>query len=1091
MNSLLNIFQNSGHFSELKQIIENRETTDIYGITPSFKPYLMAGMTRMGRSMLWVISSWNSCEKMFESAYPYFPEDIRDRLVVFPEFREAGDQDLTPALRMKVLKMLTDGKPIYMIAPFKALLQNCEDTAILKSDSLWFETGAEMSLDETVDKLDNLGYRRNFQVECRGEYSRRGGILDIYPSTTDPVRVEFFGDEIDSIRTFDLDTQVSTGKLNSILIYPKREYKREKKLLGILPEGSITVIDDPAVIKFHAVEREVNEERDFWEEFQNEIAGTNTVNIASWEGEDKSKGIHFDTKPLDTFGGNIEKFIDQLEKWQKLDEKLLVSTQQSERFKNLFADMKISGAHFGMPQEIKSGEMVIIPGDLGVGFFWSEASLRVVGDKDILGAAPRKKRVLRTWDRSKAVNLADLKPGDRVVHISHGIGVFNQLVHLVVEGTAKDFVEIQYHKGDKLFVPIQQLDLLQKFVGPDGGSSLNLSKLGGSDWIKTRKKVKASAEAIADDLIKLYAGREQSQGFAYAADNRWQWELEASFPFEETPDQDKVIAEVKKDMELPRPMDRLLCGDAGYGKTEVALRAAFKAAQDGKQIAVLVPTTILAAQHYETFKNRLAPFPINVEMLSRFRTAKEKKQIVQKLETGEIDIVVGTHSLLRKGMKYKNLGLLVIDEEQHFGVMQKERIKQLKNSVDVLTMTATPIPRTLHLSMSGIRDISVIETPPEERLPVKTVLAEYNPELIRAAIIRELERGGQVYFVHNKVHNIERFAQEIRRLVPYARVAVGHGQMDEDALELLMLDFIEGSFDVLVCTTIIESGIDVSNVNTIIINDAQNFGLASLYQLRGRVGRSNHQAYAYLIYPPHLKLTDEAQQRLEVIRDFTHFGAGFQIAMKDLEIRGAGNLLGAEQSGCIASVGFDLYCQLLKEAVDERRGVTSERRAESPVVDLPVNAFIPDSYIPNSGIKMEMYRKISKLEKIEDMGSLIDEFRDRFGALPKELLNLMEILKIKLLAWDLDSPYVKELKGQVHILLPGVSAINLRVLQDVYDKTKVVPRFERSLLMLQNIFKTDKKSLVPKVDYGKPDEWMPKILNVLEYLVHLRKEKVI
>jgi transcription-repair coupling factor (superfamily II helicase) len=1027
---------------------------------------------------------------MFESAYPYLPEDVKERLVVFPEFREAGEQDLTPALRMKALKMLTDGKPIFIIAPFKALLQNCEDAGILRQDSLYFETGAETSLDETIDKLDSLGYNRNFQVECRGEYSRRGGILDIYPSTANPIRIEFFGDEIDSIRTFDLDSQVSTGKLTSILIYPKKEYKREKKLLNLMPQGSLTVIDDPAVIKFHATEREITDERDLWNEFQSEIAGVHPINLASWQGTDEKSGIHFDARPLDTFGGNIEKFIEQLEKWQEQEEILLVSTQQSERFKNLFTDMKISGAHFGMPDEMKPGEIVFLPGELGTGFFWAEAALRVVGDKDILGAAPRKKRVLRTWDRSKSVNLADLKPGDRVVHISHGVGVFNQLVHLVVEGTAKDFVEIHYHKGDKLFVPIQQLDLLQKFIGPDG-NSLNLSRLGGSDWIKTRKKVKASAEAIAGDLIKLYAGREQSQGHAYTVDNRWQWELEASFPFEETPDQDKVIAEVKKDMEIPRPMDRLLCGDAGYGKTEVALRAAFKAAQDGKQTAVLVPTTILASQHYETFKSRLAPFPVNVEMMSRFRSAKEKKIILQKVETGEVDIVIGTHSLLRKGLKYKNLGLLVIDEEQHFGVMQKERIKQLKNSVDVLTMTATPIPRTLHLSMAGIRDISVIETPPEERLPVKTVLAEYNPEIIRAAIIRELERGGQVYFVHNKVHNIEKFAQEIRRLIPYARVAVGHGQMDEDALELLMLDFIEGSFDVLVCTTIIESGIDVPNVNTIIINDSQNFGLASLYQLRGRVGRSNHQAFAYLLYPPHLRLTEEAEKRLEVIRDFTHFGAGFQIAMKDLEIRGAGNLLGSEQSGAINAVGFDLYCQLLKEAVDEKRGVTHERKMESPVVDLPVDAFIPDSYITNSGIKMEMYRKISKLEKIEDICSLIDEFKDRFGSLPKELLNLIEILKIKLLAWDLDSPSVKENKGKVHILMPRVPSVNLRTLQDIYDKTGVVPKFERSLMILQNIYKTDKKSLVPKIDYGKPDEWMPKILKVLEYLVHLRQNKKI
>lgn len=1090
MKSLLETTGKSPQFQTLGKYIEKNETIDLFGIVPSFKPCVMAGMAETFRkSILWVTPSWNSCEKMFEAVHPYFCRDRQERLAVFPEFRQTGDQDLSPSLRMKALKLLSDGEDIFLIAPFQALLQNCEDSSLLKKDSLIFEVGDELPIDDILDKLEELGYHRNFQVENRGEYSRRGGILDIYPSTSDPVRIEFFGDEIESIRTFDLNSQVSIEKIKSVVIYPKREYNREKKLLDLLPEKRIIVLDDPAVIKFCATERHFDEERDLWEEFQNEVSEVNTVNIASWSGKEEEKGIHFETTPVDSFSGNIEKFIKQLQEWNKNKEKLIVSTQQVNRFREMFREFNISGASFSEPNVIKPGTLAFIPGDFGLGFTWADQSLRLITDKDILGASLRKRRVLRTWDKSKALDLSEIKPGDRVVHISHGIGIFSGLAHLTIEGVAKDFVTIEYHKGDKLYVPAQQLDLLQKYTGPESKTP-NLSRLGSSEWIKTRRKVKASTEAIAKDLLELYAAREQTPGHAFGNDTPWQWELEAAFPYEETPDQETAIIEVKKDLETPRPMDRLICGDAGFGKTEVALRAAFKVVQGGKQVAMLVPTTLLASQHFDTFKARLAPFPMEVDLLCRFRSKKEQKETVARLTTGESDIVVGTHRLISKDIKFKDLGLLIIDEEQHFGVIQKEKIKKLRENVDILTLSATPIPRTLHMSFSGIRDMSVIETPPDERLPVKTHLMEYDKELIRSAIIREMDRGGQVYFLHNRVQDIERIAKEIRDLVPFAKIGVGHGQMEEEELEILMMDFLEGNYDVLVCTTIVESGLDIPNVNTIIINNSQNFGLSQLYQLRGRVGRSNHQAYAYLLYPPHLRLTEEAQQRLEAIRDFAYLGAGFQIAKRDLEIRGAGNLLGIEQSGAIAAVGFDLYCQLLKEAVDEKRGIPISRGIESPVVDLPVNSFIPETYIPDTRIKLEMYRKISKIRKMEEIGKIIDELEDRFGAIPIEVKYLIDILKIKLLAWDLGCPTIKENKKEVHLLLPAVQKFSLRRVQRIYEQTEITCRFSRADLILEDLFGKQKKTLMmPDKSYGKPEEWLPKLIKLLEYLVMLKEKK--
>jgi transcription-repair coupling factor (superfamily II helicase) len=1090
LKTLISIIKNSENYQMFTEAVSQNKSVDIVGVTPSFKPYFLAAAASLpNRGVLWVTASWDSCEKIYESAHPFFSEGIRERFGVFPEAKQTGDQDLTPSLRLRTLQMIAENRPCCIVAPYKSLLQECEEPGALKDDAVFIALNTEVSLDKLIDKLTDMGYSRNFQVERRGEFSVRGGILDIYPATEEPVRIEFFGDSVDSIRNFDLDSQVSTGKLEYTGIYPIREYGKKRKLLDILPENWVIIIDDPSVIKFRAIEG-AYEEGDLWDTFLYELKDRNPVNIESWSGESK-QGIEFKTRPVDSMGGNIELFLDNLKIWLQDNETVVVSTQHFNRFKGLFKEKGIGGVKYDPDGALKPGQVLLLPGQLHTGFYWLDTNLKIITDKDILGVMPRKKRVLRTWDRTKAVDLNQLKPGEKVVHLSHGIGRFVGLAHLEIQGSVRDFVEMEYHKGDKLFVPIQQLDLLQKYIGPDGRVP-NLSKLGKNEWTKTRQKAKEAAEAIAEELIELYSEREQSTGHAYLPDSTWQWELEASFPFEETEDQDRVIDEVKKDMESTRPMDRLLCGDAGYGKTEVALRAAFKATQDGKQVALVAPTTVLASQHFETFSQRLKPFPVQVAVMSRFQSKAQQRQTSEKIKSKEVDIVIGTHRLLQKDIKFADLGLLIIDEEQHFGVQHKEKLKKIKANVDVLTMTATPIPRTLNLSMSGIRDLSLIQTPPEDRLPVKTHLHEYDSELVRSAIIRELERGGQVYFVHNRVQGIEKIAQDIRRLVPFARVAVGHGQMNETELEMIMMDFYEGAIDVLVCTTIIESGLDIPNVNTILVNNAHMFGLAQLYQLRGRVGRSHNQAYAYMLYPQHMSISEDAQKRLEVIKEFSHLGAGFQLAMKDLEIRGAGNILGAEQSGCIAAVGFDLYCQILKEAVEERRGIKRERKIDPPVVDLPLNAYIPEDYITNAQVKLEMYRKIADIDKIGKIDELKEEFRDRFGKIPLPLEHLFEAVKIKILAWDIGAPSIKDVQGKVQILIPGMIDLPLKQVQKLYEKSGVSSYFYRSVLTIEDLFgKPDKKSFITgSQEKDPPRTWIPKLVKFLEALMEMKNRMI-
>ncbi|MBE3574723.1 MAG: transcription-repair coupling factor [Firmicutes bacterium] len=708
-------------------------------------------------------------------------------------------------------------------------------------------------------------------------------------------------------------------------------------------------------------------------------------------------------KALDLYHGRVERLAIDLSRRRRQDTRIVLALSDRERcrrMQSLLLDHGLeaalaTGGGGGLDRLPDAGAMVLAAAPLSSGFDLPEAGLLVLTDYEVYGRERRRRRAYKTLDKAgRIASFNDLHLGDYVVHVNHGIGQYRGTETLEIDGVHRDYLVVEYAGGDRLYVPTDQIDLLQKYVGVEGIPP-RLHKLGGSEWSRVKARVKESLQDMAEKLLKLYAQREHLPGHAFGPDTPWQREFEESFPYPETPDQLRAVEEIKRDMEAPRPMDRLLCGDVGYGKTEVALRAAFKAVMDGKQVAMLVPTTLLAQQHYNTFRERLEGFPVTVGVLSRFQTAREMAEIKEKLATGSLDIVIGTHRLLQKDVQFKNLGLVIIDEEQRFGVAQKERLKELRTSVDVLTLTATPIPRTLHMSLVQVRDMSVIETPPEDRFPVRTYVLEYDPEVIRAALQRELGRHGQVYFVYNQVRDIDRMAGEVQRLVPGARVGVAHGQMDENELEEVMMRFYQGELDILVCSTIIESGLDIPNVNTLVVYDADRLGLAQLYQLRGRVGRSNRVAYAYFTYRKEKVLQEEAERRLQAIQEFTELGSGFKVAMRDLEIRGAGNILGPQQHGFIAAVGFELYTRLLRDAVAALRG-ESKPTLPPPALDLNVEAYLPEEYIRDGRQKVEMYKKIAAAEEPGQIDEIEDEMLDRFGDLPPAAANLLTVARAKL-----------------------------------------------------------------------------------------------
>ncbi|MBQ1685779.1 MAG: transcription-repair coupling factor, partial [Clostridia bacterium] len=894
--------------------------------------------------------------------------------------------------------------------------------------------------------------------EGRGQLTRRGGYIDIYPVTAEnPVRIEFFGDEVDTMREFDPVTQRGTENISFAVIPPATELpldremrqrgiaalrgkphyseeteilrtgglpdnalsllpvfcREELTILDYLPDDAVTILDEPARIDESA--------RFAYSQFMDGFAQV----LQGGEGHEMQAGllhapngvftrlnrsrtamlfaltrsfppilandlVKFETRPIPRYIPGDTALRDDIALWkQKGFSVLLYAGEHSLRLADMLLDLGLEAAAVPeLSRPIVERETLIVGRSIPHGFEYPALRLAVVSEFELFGAGfhPAAKQKKRNADK---LSLYDLEVGDLIVHEAHGIGRFTGVNTLVVDGKTRDYIELTYQAGDKLFIPTDQLDRVQKYIGGDVEKQ-RLSRLGSGEWQKTVARTRSSVRQLAFDLVKLYGERSRQKGFRFSPDTDWQQRLELSFPYRETADQLRSIQEIKADMESDRIMDRLLCGDVGYGKTEVALRAAFKCAMDGKQCAFLVPTTILAQQHFNTLSSRYAGFPIRVELPSRFRTPKEQQEVKKQVAAGNVDVLIGTHALLAKDVKFKDLGLLIIDEEQRFGVNHKEQIKDMKRNVDVLTLSATPIPRTLHMSMSGIRDMSVIETPPEARYPVQTYVVEYTEAIAREAILKEIGRGGQVYIVYNRVATMEFFVEELTKLVPEARIAYAHGQMQERQLENTMLDFMEGKFDVLVCSTIIESGLDISNVNTMIVVDADNMGLSQLYQLRGRVGRGQRLGYAYLTYRPNKVLSEVADKRLTAIREFTQFGAGFRIAMRDLEIRGAGDILGAEQHGHMAQVGYEMYCKLIDTAIREAKGEEAKPVFDT-VMEIPIDANIPKKYIARETGRMEMYKRIAGITDIDSMRDVQDELIDRYGDIPRSVQNLLDI----------------------------------------------------------------------------------------------------
>ena len=1119
-------------FQKLSNLVQEPGVFQISGLDDTQRLHLLAALMReTGRPLLFVVANDMAAQRVAEDLNVLLgggAKFLPARDVSF--LRTAASSRELSMRRLEALGQAATGEARALVVPADALLNRLMPREEFLKHVLDIAPGMRANPTEMIARLVSAGYERVQLVEARGQCALRGGILDVYPvGMPNALRLEFFDDEIDSLRTFDVMTQRSVSMLEKARIYPAGETllagsdalraaqalkhllrarasamggdDRQKKLekeFGLIPfeeflrltgeestpsreisaveknfarvldqletgrepdgadtllpvllgyrdtalsylEAPILVLDQPDRLR----ERAQNRTLEFHEQFASALEHDEALPMQadllfSWEyvraGMEGMRAIilypflrteeqfrpqavfSFEGRNATGYMGNIPELARDIAKWRVEGWRIILlagGMARSKRLKEALEKQEIYADYLEeIPEEIPPAQPVILPFTVNRGFLYPAAKLAVVAEGDIYGVNRQKARS-RAKTGEKLAAFTDLAVGDYVVHENHGIGQYMGTVRLASEGTYRDFLHIRYQGSDKLYVPTDQLDRVQKYIGSEGEAP-KLNRLSGGEWQKQKAKVKASIQEIAGELLKLYAHRESVPGHAFDPDTPWQREFEESFPYEETPDQLAAIEDIKRDMEKPKIMDRLLCGDVGYGKTEVALRAIFKCVMGGKQAALLAPTTILVQQHYATMMNRFHGFPIRVDTLSRFKSPSEQKEVIAQLQSGELDVVIGTHRLLNKDVAFKDLGLLVVDEEQRFGVNHKEGIKKLKRSVDVLTLTATPIPRTLHMSMVGIRDMSLLQSPPEERYPVQTYVVEYSDGLVRDALLRELSRGGQAYVLHNRVQTIDMIYQRLKKLVPEARIAVGHGQMREHALEDVMLDFYEGKFDVLLCTTIIEAGLDVPRANTLIVLDADRFGLSQLYQLRGRVGRSNRLAYAYLTVSPSKILTEAADKRLNAIREFTEFGSGFRVAMRDLEIRGAGNLLGAEQSGFMASVGYDLYVKMVEETVKEMRGDVSLNDIETRV-DVKVDAYLPQEYVSNDLMRVEMYKKIASIRDRDSREDLIEELVDRFGDPNRPVMNLIEIAHLKSLCGRLGIDQVTYKAGSLNM----------------------------------------------------------------------------
>ena len=938
--------------------------------------------------------------------------------------------------RMKVIKALLEEKELTVVTSIDGCMDFLESLEKIKEQLIHYESDSTVDIEQLKNQLVALGYERVGQVEMPGQFSVRGGIVDIYCLTEEnPWRIELWGDEIDSIRSFDPESQRSLENLEELTIYPAVEHIGDKDMVSFLDyfpeERTIIFLDEPNRLteKGGAVEEEYRQSRmhreekgsrnlpENWlcsfEQLQKELNKRNCISVcalepkqAGWKVREK---FYLEVKSISAYNNSFELLVKDLHQYKKQGYRIALLSGSRTRAERLAKDLQEEGlaAFYGQDydREICPGEIMVVYGHAKKGFEYPLIKFAVMTESDIFGQEQKKKKK-KNYSGSRIQDFAELSVGDFVVHEKHGLGIYRGIEKVEVDRIVKDYIKIEYRGGSNLYIPATQLDCLQKYSGADASKAPKLNKLGTQEWNKTKSKVRGAVKNIAKELVELYAVRQEKEGYVCGPDTVWQREFEEMFPYEETEDQLSAIEDAKRDMESTRIMDRLICGDVGYGKTEVALRAAFKEVQESRQVAYLAPTTILAQQIYNTFVQRMKEFPVRVELLCRFRTPAQQKKAIEDLKKGQVDVIIGTHRILSKDVQFKNLGLLIVDEEQRFGVTHKEKIKQLKKDVDVLTLTATPIPRTLHMSLIGIRDMSVLEEPPMDRMPIQTYVMEYDEETVREAINRELRRGGQVYYVYNRVTDIADVALRIAKLVPDARVDFAHGQMSERELENVMYSFVNGDIDVLVSTTIIETGLDISNVNTMIIHDSDRYGLSQLYQLRGRIGRSNRTAYAFLMYRKNVMLKETAEKRLAAIREYTDLGSGFKIAMRDLELRGAGNLLGAQQHGHMNAVGYDLYCKMLNEAVKEAKGIHTMEDFETSV-DLNVDAYIPDSYISNEFQKLDIYKRIAGIETQQDYDDMLEELLDRFGEPGKAVLNLLAIAKLKAIAHQ---GYVTEIK---------------------------------------------------------------------------------
>ena len=1184
-------------YTDMKQDMDKgKGPIQVSGVTDSQKVHVMHELSKDNPWRLVVTYDDTRAKEIFDD-FSYFEPNTwlypaRDLLFYSSDIHG----NLLTRQRMQVFKHLLEDEGGVVVTTVDGLMDHLLPLSMIKESCLNIMVGQTLDMEEIKHLLTGMGYERMGQVDGMGQFSVRGGILDVFPLTEEvPVRIELWGDEVDSIRSFDAESQRSIQQMDEVTIYPAAELiltkehiedgilrleaegkKQEKtfrdqkkpeeatrirRAVGELVEslkegfdvqtldayiryfykdtvsfldymkevgakvtlvssttetgkqtsGLALILDEPQRMKEKAetLETEFREsmshrleqgyilpgQADLLFSSKTILADAHTPHTIFMTGLDqrlpgmtpKAK-YSLTGKNLNSYQNSFEILIKDLTRWKKDGYRVVLLSASRTRASRLAGDLREYDLRAFCPEDpgqpVAPGEILVTYGKLHKGFEYPLIKFVVITEGDMFGVEKRKKKRKKyNYEGKKISSFSELSVGDYVVHESHGLGIYKGIEKIEQDHVIKDYIKVEYGDGGNLYLPATRLEGIQKYAGADAKVP-KLNKLGGTEWTKTKTKVRTAVREIAKELVELYAARQDAEGFQYVPDTVWQKEFEEMFPYDETDDQLTAIDDTKRDMESKKIMDRLICGDVGYGKTEIALRAAFKAVQEEKQVVYLVPTTILAQQIYNTFVQRMKDFPVRVDMMSRFRTPGEMKKTVEGLKKGYVDIIVGTHRVLSKDVQFKNLGLLIVDEEQRFGVTHKEKIKQMKQNVDVLTLTATPIPRTLHMSLIGIRDMSVLEEPPVDRVPIQTYVMEYNDEMIREAIHRELGRGGQVYYVYNRVNNIDEVANHVASLVPDANVAFAHGQMNEHQLEKIMLDFINGDIDVLVSTTIIETGLDIPNANTMIIQDADRLGLSQLYQIRGRIGRSNRTSYAFLMYKRDKMLKEDAEKRLQAIREFTELGSGIKIAMRDLEIRGAGNILGAEQHGHMEAVGYDLYCKMLNEAVIALKGGQEEEETFETVVDCDIDAFIPDGYIKNEYLKLDVYKRISAIETDDEYMDMQDELIDRFGDIPKSVDNLLRVAELKAMA---HRAYVTEVDintQEIRIELYPKAKLDVTKIPALIAEYKTALRFaqggEKPVLFYQEKGKKN-KNCEPMIEKAK------EILGKLGELAESRK----